>query len=300
MLVSMTGFSNKTVTISCPSTPLELTCTLKSLNARFIEVNCKLPYALTHLETEIIKRVKVQLTRGTIYVIIHVNNPQALKADIAPSFHVIEGYLKALKDIQKRYDLPGSLTLNDLIHLPHIFELPELLIDQAASQEILQIIDNLAEDLLETRLKEGAALEQDINAHLCCVKDLVKQLEEKAVVVAQERKDQMLAQLTQLETLFAGNSAETHDQQVQLLQLQLHRHEITEELVRCNAHVENFYAVLSSAGCEKGKKLDFILQELSREINTVGSKAGRAEIANLAIQIKVELEKIREQVQNVL
>ncbi len=298
MLLSMTGFSNATVSItSGDCLPLHLTCTLKSLNARFIEVNCKLPYALTHLETEIVKRLKASLSRGTLYVTVHVNNPQALKADITPSYQVISGYVEALKAIQERYELPGTLSLTELIHLPHIFEVPDLLACEETSGQVLGIIDELARQLTVTRLKEGALLEEDIRAHLQEVKSHVKIIKEKAAIVAQERKQEAMRQV---EEVLQDASSDVRDAQLQLLQLQLNRGEMSEELVRCEAHIEHFFKVLDAEGYEKGKKLEFTLQEISREINTIASKAARADIANFAIESKVALEKIREQLQNVL
>lgn len=298
MLASMTGFSNITVSLtSSTGTSLMLTCMLKSLNARFIEVNCKLPYALTHLETEIVKRLKISLMRGTLYVTVHINNPQALKADIIPAYQVIAGYVEALKAIQERYELPGTLTLAELIHLPHIFEVPDLLADAETSNQVLHVIDELAQELISVRLKEGALLEEDIRAHMKAVEAHVKMIQEKAVVAAQERREHMSQQL---EAVLKDAACELRDQQMQLLQLQLNRQEISEELVRCDAHIAHFFKILDAQGYEKGKKLDFTLQEISREVNTIASKAVRADIANLAIESKVELEKIREQVQNVL
>lgn len=157
MLVSMTGFSNKNILVGQTTDhPLELMLTVKSLNARFLEVNCKLPYALTHLETEIIKRFKAKLTRGTIYVTIQASNPSALKANLAPAFTMVENYMKALSSIQQRFNIAGTLTISDLIHLPHIFEFPELLVDQETAREILAALDDCAEGLIKTRKTEGA------------------------------------------------------------------------------------------------------------------------------------------------
>lgn len=106
--------------------------------------------------------------------------------------------------------------------------------------------------------------------------------------------------LGQVGTLFQEAPSEIRDQQIQLLQIQLSRHEINEEIVRFGAHLGTFKAVMALPDYEKGKKLDFITQELFREINTIGSKAINAEIGNFAISVKVELEKIREQLQNIL
>lgn len=298
MLFSMTGFSNKTASINLKNgTCLVLTCMLKSLNARFIEINCKLPYALMSLETEFIKRIKHILVRGTVYLTIHVQNPQVLKMEIVPSNHIVGSYLKILRDLQKFYDLPGTITITELMHLPQVFETSELIADETISKEILDIIDGLTQNLQSIRAAEGSVLEEDIIKRLVVVEEILKNLKLKAVIVAQDRKEYMIQQL---EAVIKNSISDIRDQQMQLLDLQLNRYDITEELTRSTAHIEKFSQVLNAACLEKGKKLDFILQELFREFNTICSKAARAEISDLAIDGKVELEKIREQVQNIL
>ncbi|GAF67458.1 unnamed protein product, partial [marine sediment metagenome] len=108
MLMSMTGFSVKNVIIKRSSGgPLDATLVLKSLNARYFEVLCKLPFALTHLETEIIKFLKVKLIRGTVFVNVQINNPSALKSSLKPSKDVVANYVNIINDIKSEFDLPG-------------------------------------------------------------------------------------------------------------------------------------------------------------------------------------------------
>ena len=294
----MTGFSSKSVTISTENGQLlELTLTLKALNARFLEVHCKLPYALGNLETDIIKRLKSKLVRGTIYCTIQISTPHVLKNKVIPVLPVVESYIKTLSVIQERFDIPGELNLSDLIHLPHIFEFSEVIIDPHTARELYDTLDLLADDLMNTRLAEGKALESDIKGQVDSLRELIREVESKVGTATQERKDQVISHV---KVLFQEGPNELRDQQLQLVRLQLNRYELNEEIVRFAAHLESFAGVLETLELEKGKKLDFFTQELFREINTIGSKAVTAEIGNLAISIKVGLEKIREQLQNVL
>ncbi len=298
MLVSMTGFSSKTMMVGrSMGAPFEITLMLKSLNARFFEATCRIPHALTHLETEIIKRLKAKLVRGTVYATLQVSNPNSLKAKLVPAFNIVEGYIDALNAIQQRFAITGSLTVSDLVGLPHVWEFGELSVGQEVTNEILACVDNLADELLTCRIAEGAQLEKDILCRLHIITDILALLEEKVAIALQERKDGMYVQIA---ALFQELPSELRDHQLQLMQMQLAKNELNEEVVRFAAHLANMKEFINTPILEKGKRLDFITQELFREANTIGSKASNAEIGNLAISIKVELEKIREQVQNVL
>ncbi len=298
MLVSMTGFSIKTITlVQKNGEALEMTLMLKSLNAKFLEINTKLPFALTHIETDIIKKIKSKLIRGTIYITIQVANPSALKTELQPAYSIVESYLSALNKLQKHFNIPGTITISDFLVLPHIFEFPENLIDPETSSNVLNAIDELADSLMKTRIVEGASMEVDIKTRISRIHELLTKLEACAEEVARQRKDQLLVTFAPTIT---QEPSEARDAQLQLLNTQLVRYDINEEVVRFSTHLKNLQATIEGPGLEKGKKLDFTTQELFREINTLTSKSSNAEVGSLAIAIKIELEKIREQVQNIL
>jgi len=118
----MTGFATATSTIKQKTgEPIDITLTLKTLNGRYIDVNCRLPHVLSQLEPAIIKHLKKELLRGTIYLNVQVTNPSALKANLQVSLPIINNYLDALNTAKKQFNLTGAITLSDLIHLPHIF-----------------------------------------------------------------------------------------------------------------------------------------------------------------------------------
>jgi uncharacterized protein (TIGR00255 family) len=298
MLVSMTGFSTITLHRGNAKYPFSLTLTLRSLNSRYLEVSCKLPFALQQLENECVKRIKENLIRGTVTLSVYVTNPAALKSTVNPSLPVIEGYVASIKTIQDKFSLPGSVTINDIIGLPNTFEMSEQPLDEETTSEFMRALDALLKSMLENRMQEGTQLERDVLKRLAILHDLIQKIESLSGDVVQHRKEELLKALKALGD-FDINAAT--DQQLQLIQHQLDRLDITEELVRFKTHLANAQnTIADTSTIEKGKKLDFILQEMFREVNTIAAKCGDARISTNTISMKVELEKIREQLQNIV
>lgn len=298
MLVSMTGFSTITLHRGNAKYPFSLTLTLRSLNSHYLEASCKLPFALQQLENECVKRIKENLIRGTVTLSVYVTNPSALKSSVNPSMPVIEGYVGAIKTIQDKFSLPGTVTINDVIGLPNTFEMSEQPLDEQTSAEFIQALDTLIQSMLENRMQEGAQLEKDITRRLVTLAELMQSIEALSGEVAKHRKEELLKTLKSLGD-FDINA--TTDQQLQLIQHQIDRLDITEEIVRFKTHLANAQKTIADTSTiEKGKRMDFILQEMFREVNTVAAKCGDARISTNTISMKVELEKIREQLQNIV
>ncbi len=299
MILSMTGFSSTTTMIpSTDGTQVQVALTLKSLNSRFLEANCKLPYAFTHLETEIIKHFKAKLIRGNIYFTLHISNPQALTTMVEPALPLVGSYIESIKTIQKQFNLSGSISVSDVLLLPSIFQAQERQIDEASNAQVLAAVDTLISQLTHTRIQEGLVLAQDLHQRITTITSYLKDLTPRAQAVIQERKQQLMQTIT---TALATQSAEAITEAQNLLVYnQLEKLDIHEEIVRFTMHLDKLAQTIDAASPEKGKKLDFILQELFREINTIASKCSDGIISSLAINIKVELEKAREQAQNIV
>lgn len=298
MLYSMTGFCTKNITLTTPQGErVECTLLLKSLNGKLFEISCKFPFVLMHLEHEIIKKLKAKLIRGSIYMVAQISNPAALKSAVVFSPQIVEQYIGILSDLKKRYDLQGQLAVSDLIHLPNIFSYNEQFVDQGVVEMVLKAVDELADQMMVVRAQEGKLLEVDIRERLANIKTLFSEVETRAVDVIKMRRDQLLENA---QALIAQQSTEARDSQLAALQVQLNRFEVNEEIVRFKTHCDTLEKTLSASTVEKGKKIDFLLQELFREINTLTAKANDATISTLAISIKIELEKAREQTQNIL
>ncbi len=298
MLSSMTGFS--TITVALPTQTAEqlhITLSLRSLNSRFFEAVCKLPYALSSLEIEIIKRCKAKLYRGSIHCTLHIGNPQVLKAQVRPSLPVIESYIKASELIRQKFNLPGKLSLATLFNLPHVFETAEELADEHLASLILYHVDRLIDELSAARLKEGEALQRDLEERIAVMRMCIERIEPRATDLLAEQKEQLMGTLS---SFLHDTQTEAKEQQLQVIYNQLDKMVIHEEIIRFKDHLHKLEQVIVSSREEKGKKLDFFLQELFREVNTMMAKSRDAEISSLAIAIKVELEKVREQAQNIV
>ncbi|MCL4361266.1 YicC family protein [Candidatus Dependentiae bacterium] len=295
MILSMTGFSSATLTIPFKKKgKINLSITLKSLNSRFFEVNCKLPFALTHLETKLIKLFKSKLYRGNIFCTVHMSNAAELTTQVNASVETVKGYIEAVEVIQKKFNVPGQLEISDLVSLPHVFELPEEPIDDETASIVLKEFEKLTDQLVESRVKEGQMLAKDIENRIQVIQQDLKKIEARAPFVIEQKK-QMIQQ-----TFATVLAQQAHENLDAFIYSHLDKIDIHEEITRAKSHLENLLASLQSASNENGKKIDFILQELFREINTLSAKCADSEISKLAINIKVELEKAREQAQNIV
>lgn len=296
MIMSMTGFGTATLSIPIKHTTLYLTLSLKTLNSRFFESTCKLPYSLTELETIALKLFKARLFRGTIFFNVHVHNPSILKGSVTPSLNMIKQYLAAIDVIQKDTHIQGAIALHDLITLPNIFEIPEEMLPKESVELIMQEINKLIDTVIASRAQEGQSLLKDLEQRVAIMQQFIAQIEPRAQQVLIEKKQAISTTLTNM----PYQETENKEQHLLMLYTQLDKIDVHEEIVRFKTHLAHFDKVLHNNEHEKGKKLDFILQEMFREVNTMNAKCNDSAMSEYAISIKVELEKAREQVQNIV
>lgn len=297
MITSMTGFAATTLTLSDDKgSQTQLSLMLKSLNSRFFEAHCKLPYALSHLETECIKLFKEKLHRGSVVLSIQANNPAIFKGPAQPELSIVKSYLNACNTIQNKFDISGTLTISDIITLPNIFAIEEQTVDETIKKKILDAIKQLLETLINARIAEGNALKKDLERRIAVMQQHINTIEKQAQSVMEKRKKEIMERLATLE----NNTDELTESQRNTLYFELDKIDIHEEIVRFQNHLENFTKQVHSSEIEKGRRLDFILQELAREINTIAAKCNDSQISAEAVNIKVEIEKAREQVQNIV
>jgi len=307
MIFSMTGFSSKIFSLSDQEDPTKgpkdlcLTISLKSLNSRFFEFNCKIPFWLSSIETDLIKHIKSNLYRGNVFLSIYAPNGNTIVTGVEPSIPIISNYLRAIDQIKTSFNIEGSIALKDILALPNIFEAKEFAPNQEIINKVTAEIDLLVKALVESRKSEGLFIEKDLKGRLKIIKSLLKQLEEKAAQFFSEKKSLLAKKAEKLkEEIQALTNLDQNFFQNLTAYNQLDKIDIHEEITRFDYGIKNLTSLLNSKDIQKGKKIDFIIQELFREINTVSSKSSDAEINRLAIDIKVELEKIREQAQNIL
>ncbi len=298
MLNSMTGFASKTVAIPSTETetPVSITISIKSLNSRFFESTFKLPYALSFLETDLIQLCKTNLKRGHIFFNINMSNPSLFKAAVEPSKSVVQGYLDAIAKIKANFKISGEITIAELIQLPNIFGMEEKGVDEQTKKIIFDTTQEVLNLLIETRKREGSVMQQDIEQRCVSLDKAIKEIEKLAEKLVEHRKKEIAKTLQEL----GLSESEAAEGQRAILYNELSRIDIHEEIVRFKSHLKNLTSLLKTDDVEKGKRVDFTLQELTREINTIAAKCSDVSISSLAITVKVELEKIRELIQNVV
>ncbi|TET06103.1 YicC family protein [Candidatus Dependentiae bacterium] len=296
MIQSMTGFASKTFIFELdPETKVNVTINIKALNSRFFEVNCKLPYTINRFENDLTKLLKDNLHRGYIYLTVHMSNQNLLKGVIEPAMPVIEGYINAVNKIKNKFALEDNLSLHDLLQLPAIFNVEEKDLNKEAVEHIFTVVQELAHKVVEAREQEGAVLQKDLGERIAIMQKEINAIDETAQNFMEKRKTIISKELATLDQEQGSN-----EMRKQMLYIALDKIDIHEEIIRFKMHLNNILSLLTASGIEKGKRIDFTLQELAREVNTIAAKCSDAAISSMAINIKVELEKAREQAQNIL
>lgn len=291
----MTGFAAKNATLTFKGHPCYVTVAIKSVNARFFEMTCKFPYALHHLETDLTGLLKRQLFRGHLFVSINISDQSLLKGTITPALSVAQNYVAAVQEIQKRTGVAGSFSLTDLVQLPYVFTTEEQLVDDEIKQQLITLMQEATQLLIKEQEREGLALQHDLADRLTIGLKKIAQIAAYHEEFMARRKEQILEELQTY-----TNEDQIIETRKAALRHLLDKIDIHEELVRFESHAQNLQSLITSSDIELGKRIDFTLQELTREINTISAKASDARMSALAIDIKVELEKAREQVQNIV
>lgn len=297
MIRSMTGFASKIINLALEDgSKVSMVISLKSLNSRFFEATCKLHPQFSCIETDILKLLKGSLYRGHVYFTIYASNQNLFKGNVEPSFSVIGSYIDAIKRAQDKFDIKGTLSVEGLLSLPNVFSMEEKELDSNTRESIMQTTKELLEGIIEEQRKEGAILCADIETRIKTARITMDLIEKASATLVDAQKEKIRNALTAID----ADENKLAELQRNAAYVLLDKMDINEEIVRFKSHLDNFTHQLKSANVEKGKRLDFTLQELAREINTIAAKCSDATIGAAAIDIKVELEKAREQVQNIV
>lgn len=304
MLRSMTGFVCQSLALSVDSgADCQVTISLKSLNSRFFEATCKLPTALSQYETDYGKLLKELLGRGQIYLTIQTNKPNLFQTQLTPDIKLVEAYLTAIKELKQQTAITGDLTVSQLLTIPNVFNATEAPLGDQIRDRIFAAVRELCHALNAEREREGQALAQDLLQITARMQAHMQQITQLFSTSFAQHKAQLQAKLAEQHKaaeLLATTSSPAPYQNPDYLQYQLDKLDIHEEITRFNDHLKQLQAVIQNSNLAKGKQLDFTLQECMREINTLAAKANHAPISALAVEVKVEIEKAREQVQNVV
>lgn len=296
MLLSMTGFSSKTISLPIDKNGnVSFSIEMKTINSRFFEAVCKLPTILSSLEIKIINILKKKIIRGRVYLTVRTEEEEGLFQNINPSFKLLQGYVKAINKIKKEFNIKGNLTISDVLILPNIFITEKGEITQKDEKKILSVIDQIAEELVKVRAAEGKDLQDDLEKRFTICFQKMNEIKVLSQKLMKEHKEK-------IKNILALQQRGDDEAKLKLDELYstLNKIDIHEEITRFNSHIEAVKKVLRDKNVEKGKRIDFIMQELMRESNTVLAKCSNFEISSISVDIKVELEKAREQAQNIV
>lgn len=295
MIRSMTGFATTTCSIAIGKEKIQLTMHLKTLNSRFFETSFKLPHALNHLETTLAKQLKKKFFRGRVYLTMHLSTPR-LTGTITPAISTAQEYIKAILKIQNECNIEGSIKIQDILRLPDLFHSASTELNESVTKIISSTVDTLINDVIVLQEREGAVLFDDISERIASMQKEILTIEQLSLKLVEKHKQKVAKALQDLES----DDSRFAELKKSALYSILDKIDTHEEIVRFKDHLIHISDQLKSNTLEKGKRLDFTLQELAREINTISAKCSDSAISKSAINTKVEVEKAREQVQNVL
>ena len=276
----------------------DLTCKveIRSVNNRFIDINTRLPKSLAPLEHPLKKMVKSKCARGSfdISIAIEKNGDSEANLEVAPNLPLATEYLNAFKNIQEGLGLKGEIDINTILSQRDVVK-PELKKVEDSSEEIvLQTVDKTLTDLVKMREEEGKNLDKDILNQISSIKALGKLISTKQSTTVQEFQDKLKEKIQTLTTGIEIDPARIAQESALLAD----RCDVTEELVRLESHLDQFNKLVASHE-PQGRKLEFLTQEINREVNTMGSKTIDLEVSKAVIEMKSCLEKIREQLANI-
>lgn len=289
---SMTGFGRGAAAGDTFSISVEL----KTVNNRFLDISLRLPGEMQVLESNFKKLITARLSRGRVEVNFQFERSDETSYEM--NRPVIDGYLRAMREMQKEFDLAGEPDLNVLARLPNAFQVKRAELGDDFETGVESALNIALDDLEAMRSSEGEALQTELETRLTEIEDRLSPIESEAGKIA----DEYLQRLTKrIGEMLAKSESQIEIDQSRMAQEVAYladKADISEEISRLRTHIEHFRTIMKDDK-EVGKRLDFLTQELNREANTITSKTSNMTVKENALAIKSEIEKIREQVQNV-
>ena len=291
MIKSMTGYGRHEYAAHGRTLAVEV----KSVNNRYLDCNVRLPRVYICAEDGVQRRVKQTISRGKVDVYINIENTSEDAVSVTLNQSVAAGYLSALRTMADTFQLPGELSVGLLSRFPDVFlveKVPEDLEELAA--DIHLAAEGALADFDSMRIREGEKLAEDLLGRLDTLEGYTGQVEQRSPQTVAEYRARLTAKLQEV----------LEDRQVDEARILTEaaifadKVAVDEETVRLRSHIDQFRGMLAE-GSPIGRKLDFLIQEMNRETNTIGSKCNDLEISTIVVNMKTEIEKIREQVQNI-
>ncbi|MDY7903633.1 MULTISPECIES: YicC/YloC family endoribonuclease [Bacillus] len=290
MIRSMTGFGSASSTKG----DLSATVELKSVNYRFKEVNARLPRPLLYVEDKLKQTILQHIQRGRVELFLTVNSDALIKRSLNIDWELLDEYVSAARAMKERYSLAAEPDAMDFFRFEHIAQIHE---EQMRDDKLEEVIREAAElavkELCDMREKEGRLLAEDCFLHIARLETLSEQVKERASAVVIQYRERLYARMKEW-----TEDALDESRLITECAIFADRSDITEEITRLKSHFVQFRDILKEGGAV-GRKLDFLVQELNREANTIGSKANDHQITKLVVEMKSSIEKLKEQVQNI-
>ena len=291
MIRSMTGYGRYQDTVD----GMDITVEIKAVNHRYYEYSSRLPRAYGFLDDKLKAYLQGSISRGKVDVYVFIDTADAPGSRVTVNHSLVQGYLKALGEIAETYGLRNDVSVMSLARYPDLLTVHREAEDEEAVWAAVRTVADVALNrFLQMREKEGEKLQEDILSRAAAILEAVGQVEERSPQTVREHMDKVQARMREL----LGTA--TVDEQRLLTEAALFADKIAvaEETVRLRSHISQLEHML--AGNEAvGRKLDFLVQEINREANTIGSKCSDVAISKLVVEMKSEIEKVREQVQNI-
>jgi uncharacterized protein (TIGR00255 family) len=292
MIRSMTGFGQADRSLQ----GFKLQIDMKSVNHRYSEVMVRMPREWLKYEDMLKKAALQSIRRGRVDIFVTIDRVGTSDKQVELDWSLAEQYSRAADQLQEKLNLQGSLSISDLIRLPEVIYLKESLTESSEEFEaaLLSCIQDAVKQLTHMRDLEGAELYKDLLKRIELLKRYIEQINDFAAIAGEEHRTKLTQRLQEL----LGDTKMDETRLTMEVALLAERSNIDEELTRLSSHRVQFIELLQS-GEAVGRKMDFLIQEMNREINTIGSKSNHNEVIGLVVEMKAELEKVREQVQNI-
>ena len=287
----MTGYGRAVETVN----GREFTVELRSVNNRYLDCNVRLPRLVSFAEDAVKQAVKASVSRGKVDVFISIRSEGGEEAQISLNKAVLDGYLAAMRQMVQECGVADDISVSAVSRLPEVFLVEKPQVDEEQLQnDLMQVVGKALEGYDAMRCAEGEALDKDLRSRGNTILELVSQVEKGNAQTVVDYRARLEAKLREV----LENTSIDESRILTEAAIFADKVAVDEETVRLRSHLKQMNTMLTNGGAV-GRKLDFLLQEMNREANTIGSKCTDVNLARIVVDIKAELEKIREQTQNV-
>lgn len=290
MIKSMTGYGRQ----KGENERREVQVEIKSVNHRYLDLNVKVPRIYSFLEEPIKTAVSAAVARGKVDIYLSITAKEGGDAKVSPNLALAGEYLRALEQVRDTYSLKDDISVMELAHMPDLLTVAREEPDaEEVKAQVLEVLGRALEEYNAMRRTEGERLCEDIARRGQEIGKMVDQVEQRSPQSVEEYRQKIAQRMTEI----LGDSDIAEQRILAEAALFADKVSVTEEVVRLRSHLSQLQKMVQG-DAPVGRKLDFLVQELNREANTIGSKANDYELAQIVIEIKAEIEKIREQIQN--